>query len=94
MAARSPVRWSDRALPWCAGALCLAVSGGAALEGQRLQAARESEEAEDLLAEDRAVCLRLGAGPGTDRFSQCAIELSWVRAQERRRVMAESEILP
>ncbi len=94
MASRTKVGWSDRALPWCAGALLVAVSSGAALEGQQLRSVREAEETEELSAEDRAVCMRLAAGPDTDRFSACAVELSWVRQQERRRVTAQAEILP
>lgn len=77
-----------------AGLLVLLVSGGAALEGQRLMAEQELADAEKSLGQDREVCLRLAFGPGADWFSQCMVELNWVRDEERQRLAARSEVLP
>ena len=86
--------WPERAAPWCLGALFVSLSAVAAVVGYRLHTATEIEAMQAVLAEDRAVCARLGAPAGSDQFVRCAVELAWVRDQERRRIAARTESLP
>lgn len=84
----------DRVLCWSAVAVAMVVFGGAALERQLMEAEQEADAARAIVAEDRAVCGRFGAEPGTELFSHCVIELSWVRSEERRRAAARAAVLP
>lgn len=77
-----------------AGLIVLLVSGGAALEGQRLMAEQELADVHKSLGQDREVCLRLASGPGADWLSQCLVELNWVRDEERHRLAARSQVFP
>jgi hypothetical protein len=79
----------DRAAPWGAAALFVAVNIWAAIVGGGFHAALERKNALEVLAEDRAVCTRLAAPPGSERFLACVIELDGVRQQAIKRVAAE-----
>jgi len=90
MRARSGGRQSlDRALVWGAGALFIAVNVWAAMVGRELQQEFELKSEQEMMAEDRAVCERLFAPPGSERFLPCIVELDWVRQHARQRSDAQ-----
>jgi hypothetical protein len=84
----------DPVLVFGAGLILLIVAAGDAWEGRRMAADQDLAEAQIIAGEDHDVCRRLASGPETDRLAQCAIELSWVRGQERRPIAARTAVLP
>ena len=69
----------DRVVVWSAGALFVAVNLWAAMIGRELQLQMERQAELEVLSEDRAVCERLAAPPGSERFLPCVLELDRVR---------------
>jgi hypothetical protein len=60
----------------------------AAVTGSQLGRTLHEQQAEDLIAEDRAVCTRLFAPPSSEHFIGCVIELDGVRQQHGHRLAA------
>lgn len=88
MMVRPRAVWTHPALPWCACTLFLLVNLFAAVIGGRLGRTLEEQQAEDVIAEDRVVCARLQAPPGSEHFIGCTIELDGVRQQQVNRIAA------
>jgi len=80
--------WTHRALPWCVCGLFLVVNLVAAVIGSGLGHALQEQQAEDVIAEDRVVCTRLSAPPGSEHFIGCVIELDGVRQHQANRIAA------
>jgi hypothetical protein len=80
--------WTHPALPWCACGLFLSVNLWAAMTGSQLGRTLVEQQTDDILREDRDVCTRLSAPPGSERFMVCAIELDGVRQQQANRIAA------
>ena len=91
MIARSSPAWTHGALPWWAVAIFVALNLAAAVIGSQQGRTLDEQEAQNVRAEDGAVCARLSAPPGSEHFVGCIIELDLVRQQERRR-LAEREL--
>jgi hypothetical protein len=68
-----------------AGVLAALLVGTAGLVGHllvnhsRVDAEAQAQLARDIARENQAVCVRLGAGPSSGRFSDCAAALNAVR---------------
>jgi hypothetical protein len=81
--------WLDRALVWGAGGVFIAVNLCAAMIGRDLQRQFELQADQEMFAEDRVVCERLQAPPGSARFLSCIVELDGVRQRARERSDAQ-----
>jgi len=88
MMARPQAVWAHPALPWCVCAVFLVVNLVAAVIGSRLGHTLQEQQAEDVIAEDRAVCARLSAPRGSEHFIGCVIELDGVRQHQGNRIAA------
>jgi hypothetical protein len=88
MMARPRAVWTHPAAPWCACGLFLVVNLIAAGIGSQLGHTLQEQQAADVIAEDRVVCARLSAPPGSEHFIGCATELDGVRHQHGRRIAA------
>lgn len=92
-----PPRQSDSAMiPWVGRALfggffaAVVVTCGALVAyGPQIRAAQEAERARLIDQEDRAICARLGVGPETSRYAECAAALKGIRARHEERVLSE-----
>ena len=79
----------DRAVVWGAVTVFVAVNIWAAILGRSLQAEFELRADQEILAEDSAVCERLAAPQGSERFLPCIVELDRVRQNARERSDAQ-----
>ncbi len=93
-AARGAFRWVARSARCGIAALFAGIVVAATLEAHRLEAERAVLSMEVIMSEDRAVCARLAASQETSTFARCAVELAWVRSEERRRTIAELATWP
>jgi hypothetical protein len=71
-------------------AAIVAVCGVLVAYGPQLRAATEAHEAAIAEKENAAFCGRLGVGPGTDRYADCAAGLKEIRARYLERSTASS----
>lgn len=60
-----------------------------AVNGPRIRAAAEAEEARIVAAEDQALCSKLGVGPESARYAECAVGLKEIRTRALQRSVSE-----
>jgi hypothetical protein len=84
------VSWLSRGLLTAYVVSIAAVCGVLVLYGPQMRAAAEAHEARTIAEEDRAFCAKLGAGPETGRFGECASGLMEIRTRYLQRSTAES----
>jgi hypothetical protein len=62
----------------------------AVINGPQIRAAAEAREASIVEEENNAFCSRLGVGPTTGRFAECAAGLAEIRARYLQRSVGDS----
>jgi hypothetical protein len=72
------------------GVSVLVVCGYLVIDGPRLRAAADAREAEIVQAENMAFCSKLGAGPETAGYPQCASGLAQIRARHLQRYLSDT----
>jgi hypothetical protein len=84
--------WSSlgRCLLAAYGISVVAVCGLLVLNGPRIRAATEVEEARVVAEENKAFCSKFGIAPETSRYVQCTAELAEIRARHIARNVSDS----
>jgi hypothetical protein len=72
------------------GLAVVVVCGLLVINGPQIRAAAEAREAQIIDGENKAFCSKLGVGPETARYAQCASELAQIRARHLKRYLSDS----